>query len=716
MNTILEIIKKHSFESFVLLGLFVYTSFYLTPSSYGYALSLLGMKGEGLIFGTPRPIRSDEWSVWTPYLQALINNDFSRYNEFSIYHEDFRNFNALPIFDWALVFKPQFWSFLIMQPARAFSFSHGLLIAAFLIGWKQLAEILLGHYKYATSTVFILFSLLLFFSGYVQLWWTTVGPIMAFFPWLMIVLLGWRKNTIPYYFLLAYVAAVWLLSHTYPPLIISSGYLGLFLLFAFQSVFFSNPKRILFTALSCTAAIVTVAFYYRDVINIMMDTVYPGQRVSSGGGEHWPLWLSSFVPYITHSYLEPIRNDLNICEASTSSSLLPLITACFTNYRTINLKNSKEAAILSLCVLFFSIWMLLPVPAFIGKPLLLTMVPGHRMLFTLGVTVNLVALTILLVQGVSFTYKRWLIFSVLIFVFWNLQVMYSSTGLFQKSALELVSIPLLFLLTFFNNQENPGLCCPVKFVVFTAFIINAIYFAGFNPLQSSRPIFDAANSQAVAKLKMLESKDPRGWLVTTGYRGAMLNGLGLKSFSHTLIQPQLAFFRKLLPELSEQELNKLFNRYAYIELYNGEKIYSPHPDTIRIPMKRIQAGTADDQIMMSNLDVIPTSLPGGSLDSITMTGHKISLTGWVMSNRHQYAMNLENPKIEGYFIQPRPDVVDATGNSGLLFSGFKLTLSLSDSDRTRIKQEGICFFSLSDHYGTRKPGRSKNNSEFDCKK
>ena len=77
-----------------------------TPSSYGALLDTLGASGEGLVVGEPREIRSDEWAVWTPYIQATVNNDFQRINETSIYREDLRNFNGLPLLDWALFFKP----------------------------------------------------------------------------------------------------------------------------------------------------------------------------------------------------------------------------------------------------------------------------------------------------------------------------------------------------------------------------------------------------------------------------------------------------------------------------------------------------------------------------------------------------------------------------------------------------------------------------------
>ena len=39
-----------------------------------------------------------------------------------------------------------------------------------------------------------------------------------------------------------------------------------------------------------------VLFYLRDAIAILSGTVYPGQRVSGGGGIDFRWWLTQFLP------------------------------------------------------------------------------------------------------------------------------------------------------------------------------------------------------------------------------------------------------------------------------------------------------------------------------------------------------------------------------------------------------------------------------------
>ncbi len=64
--------KLDKFDVFCLLLLIPIVIFALTPSSYGAALSLFGFDGEGLIAGNPRGMRTDEWAVWTPYIQMAV--------------------------------------------------------------------------------------------------------------------------------------------------------------------------------------------------------------------------------------------------------------------------------------------------------------------------------------------------------------------------------------------------------------------------------------------------------------------------------------------------------------------------------------------------------------------------------------------------------------------------------------------------------------------
>lgn len=694
-----HVLRKYSFEIILLIMLLLYTWLYLTPSSYGKALEILGIPNDGLIYGNPQAVRSDEWSVWTAYLQALVNNDFQRFNANSIYHEDFRNFNALPIHDWALIFKPQFWSFLLFEPARAFSLHHGFLIVAFIIGWKQLINQLLRQYSFATPSVGIGFSLLLFFSGFVQTVWTTMGPIIAFFPWTMLVLLNWQSHSIGYYLSLAYITATWLLSQTYPPLVVSFVYIAIYLLGVYQTDFFRNPKRLVYSGIAFLAGVAVVIYYYEDVIRVMMNTVYPGQRVSVGGEDGVHFWLSTIVPYMLHSTDKIFVPSLNACEVTAASSFLPLICLCFSNIRSFSVLRSKEVLILSTVFLLFSAWMTLPVPLIIGKVLLLTKIPGHRLAFFLGFTINILALTLLVKHGVKLTLMRVTLFTVLLFACWSLPVYFGWIAYSEKSTFELIMLPLvilLWLLQRFHVLEK-GLQLPC--LVGIALLPNMLYFATFNPVQSSRTIFSAKDSEQVAMLKQLEQEDSRGWLIFPGVPAAILNGLGLKSFSHTLIQPQLKFFRPYFPELSDTAFNQIFNRYAHVHLFDIAEPDSPALDVIRFPLRKVLQQHGSWKVGLTEAACTIHAETSGNIDALNYKNNKLFLSGWELSNEHHYLTNLKAPKVISYIEMPRIDIALFHRDKHLLYSGFSLELQLSDEDIRFIRENGFCLYSVSTQYG-----------------
>lgn len=139
-----------------LLWLAIYVVFALSPSSYGVALDLFGVENPGLF--KERPIRSDEWAVWTPYTQMAVYNHFERFYDMSAYQIDLRNFNQLPLWDWALPFKPLTWGYFFLPPAYAFSLFYASMTVLFLIGWKKVIELLLPEQTESRSLIAIVFA------------------------------------------------------------------------------------------------------------------------------------------------------------------------------------------------------------------------------------------------------------------------------------------------------------------------------------------------------------------------------------------------------------------------------------------------------------------------------------------------------------------------------------------------------------------------------
>lgn len=685
-------------------GLFlIYIAMCLTPSSYGLVLNIFGMNGEGLFWGQPRAIRSDEWAVWTPYFQAVVNNDFSRFNQLSLYHEDFRGFSALPIYDWALFFKPLLWPFLVLSDAYAFSAHHALIMLAFIIGWKQLIDRLMPE----TEQYFIssFFSLLLFFSGFVQGWWTTLGPVLALTPWLFIVAL-WCEKITPFKVLVfTYVSVAWLLSHTYPPIIISSAYLGILLVLCFKKRLI-NLRTVVGLGLGAVIALVIVYIYLSDAIQIMTQTVYPGKRISQGGAVPWELWLSIFVPYINHSNYSPLFN-INICELGVVSSLLPMMAITFISYHSLNSNNIRVISYFIVVIILMSVWMLIPVPAVIAKITLLDHIPGSRLVWALGVALNILALYVLISSKVIFSYQRLAVFSLTLFGFYLASCIYYDLPVGKKSAWELIAIFMILIFIVATQKRYMKNSQKIFALLFTAFTINFIYFGAFNPGQSAKPIFELKDSTALFALKEKQKNHPKGWLVTDGYPGAVLQGLGLNSVTHVLMMPKVDFFKQLFPEMDAQSFNQIFNRYAHIHLTAEGRPSSPQADVIRVPKYVFglneEKSTKLTEIINFNAQ---DDGVGGFIDSIEINGSNLVIVGWGMisDDKASFFANFPEKISSTYEIVSRPDVVSALKDTRLINSGFVLRFEMPID----FSIEKLCLYTKDSIFGVKKllPGNS----------
>jgi hypothetical protein len=71
-----------------------------------------------------------------------------------------------------------------------------------------------------------------------------------------------------------------------------------------------------------------------------------------------------------------------------------------------------------------------------------------------------------------------------------------------------------------------------------------------------------------------------------GVVGAALNGLGVPAINHVLMAPRLEFFRPFFADLSAQEFNAIFNRYAHIMPEDVPAPFSPQLDVIVVPVNR----------------------------------------------------------------------------------------------------------------------------------
>ena len=125
---------------------------------------------DGLILGVNRPIRSDEWAVFTPMSLSQYVNDFQRSSSILRATEtDVFMVYGQPVKDWSIIFRPFQIGYLLFDAARGLSFYwYGRLAFLFLIS-LEFGLVLLKRDRLMALT----YAFTVAFAPVVQWWFST---------------------------------------------------------------------------------------------------------------------------------------------------------------------------------------------------------------------------------------------------------------------------------------------------------------------------------------------------------------------------------------------------------------------------------------------------------------------------------------------------------------------------------------------------------------
>lgn len=551
-----------------------------SPSSYSIVLKTIGAENPDPAWGKPRPIRSDEWAVLTPLIQATVNNKFERYNKTSLYGEDLRVNYGLPIHDWGIAFKPTMWLYGVTNPAYAYSFHWFSLTVLFVIGYA-----LLFRWLGATAAVGFALSAGLYFTGFVQFWWDEKASEFALFPWVLLPF-STRWHLLIKAAVFYWVAVAWLLTNFYPPIQISLAFVGFLILLARDPSLF-KPSSLIVIIFAAAAAAATTAFYLWDYLQATANTIYPGQRRLDGGSLPARYLLSWLFPSVNFdSNFSPLIPN-NICEIGTVGMYYTLTVVCFLDYRNWRVLLKKDNVhtniVLGIGFLLMLAWMLLPLQWWVGAPLLWHQVHPVRMQFAGGLLLVIFLFTLTKSVGLQLSWKRFRFFFYIVILSWLL-LQYE---VFDSRIEDLAILPLLLVAVLI------GLRWPAN--AHTAFATASLasgllVFGGFNPLQSAWPIFNRSPTAITNALDNMASGNA-GVLAIGGLAGATANGLGYKSMSHLTAVPQMKYWRIRFPDMTDMELERIFSRYSHIIPIETDKPRLLHTDAVGVPLGLFVADT-----------------------------------------------------------------------------------------------------------------------------
>ncbi|PZS98800.1 hypothetical protein A7X83_02315 [Stenotrophomonas maltophilia] len=570
----------------------LYVALALTPSSYSLAYEYLGLTPQQPLLGTARYIRTDEWMVFTPYIQIAVNNDFGQFNAHSAYHESLRTFQALPLQDWGLLFKPYHWAFFMLPAANAYSFFFMFMAMAFLSGWALLLRQLR-----MPALAAVLVSTTLFFAPFVQVWWTSNAGAFALAPWAAVAWLGIGHRALRIV-ACAYALAAWLIAVSYPPFIISS-VLALAVLVLAVRRDAITVVRLVDAAIAGAIALAVFVGYFHDIIPIVRNTVYPGQRQSAGGGVGLTSLLAHLFPNLmTYRFAPlPLFKASNDCEIAVLGSLLPLFTLVLADgarLREWAKSHRSSLLILAAGLLFIACWIFLPVPAVVGKLTTLSMVPPARALLAFGLLLNIACAMILVHCGVRLQRWRLLLLAALLMA-GSLAKFLFGEGQFSRLHSAADAIPYLCLAGLAVAARRPKLSAhAASLVLATAALANLLGNGLFNPVQPAGPIFAMDRTAVLHSLQARGSATTaEGVLVAPGGFGGLLPGVGIPAVNHVLYLPQMDYFRRYFPSMSDDDFNFTFNRYHHITVApEGDAPRVLQGDLVELPAKPLLATPA----------------------------------------------------------------------------------------------------------------------------
>ena len=542
----------------------------------------------GVLAGPPRPIRSDEWLVRTPWVLRQVERGFPDSAAGALGRHDTDLLYDLPTRGLEVVLRPQTAVYRVLGAEQAFAVEWWSLVGLQLLGVYALLVTLTGR-----PALSGLGASLLSFSPATQ-WWTTPATFTT---------VGWgclatacalralRSGTGRRRLVWAVAAGAALaafLAALYPPWQIG---VALVLVPAAGAVVVSGVRaaadrraalRSVVVVSVVAAGMAAVMFgpflvAHRDAIGDLTDTVYPGHReAAEGGGTRVAIAFGSAFDSFASDRSYRVANGTN---QSENSSALPLLlptgvaAAALAGRR--RWAGSPLAAPLAGALAggaVLTAWMLLAVPATVGKWLLLTRVPGFRLPLPMALA-GVLAVTLLAAHGSrSGARVPWWGIAGGTALFAGAQWWAATGYTVDERSIDLAGAAVLAAIATagvaltLGRRPLLGMAVLAGFTLWQASLIN--------PLQQGvEPLTRSALRQEVDELARQAPPDA-GWIAFSAdqtVRGA-LTAAGVNNLAGVSPYPDRAAWRVLDPD---GKAERYWNRYAHVAFDPGAPGHAP---------------------------------------------------------------------------------------------------------------------------------------------
>jgi hypothetical protein len=532
-------------------------------------------EAKGLIAGSPKPTRSDEWMVWTPAILAQLHHQPSMPMENpSLGAGVSPLLMSVPVRHYSMLFRPQLWGFFLFDTECGFAWFWNAKIFGLLVSFYLLFLVLMrGRIALA-----VLGTIAVSYSSFIQWWFSSPAMLPEMLTSWAVMLLSGRVVFMDISFCKKIPAALALTAATinfllccYPPFEIPLLYLGLFLFIAFVWQRRKGPFHAGFYWLPGCAVAVTALLWPMIVqcwptLQVIAHTSYPGARRTSGG----MLSLDRFSSGLLNFFDSERQHPDIFLNTSESANFCPfwILSVAFLIYgswlwgsnffkETIASSAPLLLALIGFLI-FFSLYAVVGLPEWFCRLTALSLTTENRSLLGIGVAGLILAVLTLradeaaLFQGRS---RFFVVGLVAVALFCILLLVQTRNPIFLTRD--------RFLLLLATNTLLAAAYFCARPLLFGALLACALLYNNFlvNPIQQGLPsllessvirhILAIRQTNPDAAWAAYEHSTPPQLLIATGVR--VLNGVK--------VAPNLDLMRQFDPTGTSRNI---YNRYAYI--------------------------------------------------------------------------------------------------------------------------------------------------------
>lgn len=596
MPTLILFDKKHIRLILLLCAFFVIAvSFKL----HGYSFSMWrehidGSAKKDILLGTDRPIRSDDWAVEIPLMLAQLSHDpkYPLINKNVGTGLNMISHSKVAINHILTGFRPSVWGFFIGADYGLSWMWQFMAFGVFYIFF--LVFMIISRNDFYIS---VMASLFLLFSPFFQFWSFHMAEIpifmgSAFISFCYICFSQNRKTIMIHGLVFGWALSCFTLNFVYPPYQVSCAYLLIFMMIGIVADRCKDYNMKMYASYRISAMVISLfilAFagmtYYvtaKDVIKIMMNTIYPGQRFMLGGDQTLGVLFRNifFTPlYIAHTDLKFPIKWINISEVASFLYFFPIIVTAVLCRIFYHRKITEKFSILIVGYIFLILFY-----SFIGfhpsvsRYSLFYLMSTYRAIIGLGIA-DVILIVLFLSGSRNMNQTERIIISVfyaITSVVAGLQLKNYSEHI-SDSYVIVVSFFMGILVYYFSDIDKK------RISISLLAIISFLSTFWFNPVVSggSSFIYNNTLSEKILEINKAEIGKTHWAVFSSSILPNLLRMIGVKSVGGTHSHPMFDLWEKFDPQhryMSE------YNRYAHVHFKASStdriRFHSPQPDML----------------------------------------------------------------------------------------------------------------------------------------